>query len=58
MIEKALPYTSNELIQENIFRLKQRLRTVFSNPNPYNNALWEKSEIEQWIKKLNKLIKS
>lgn len=41
---------------ELIERYKQRLRTVYSNPSPYyRTPLYEYSEIQQWIKKLQKI---
>lgn len=45
------------LITELITRYKQRLRTVYSNPNPYDKPLYEFSEIKNWIKKLQKITK-
>lgn len=43
--------------QELILRYQERLRNVFKFPNPYIIPLWEKTEIEQKIKELQKLIK-
>lgn len=37
-----------------IERYQQRLKMVFRHPNPYINPVWEKSEIEQKIKQLQK----
>lgn len=45
--------------QELILRYKQRLKEVYSKPNPIiNNPLTEYREIKQWIEKLkNKVVK-
>lgn len=56
-MKDSLPFTSNDLIHLNIDRLKERVKTVFSNKNPYINPVWEKTEIEQWIGKLEKILK-
>jgi len=40
-----------------IDRMKFRLTQVYKNPNPYIKPLWEAAEINQWIKKLQKLKK-
>ena len=40
---------------ELISRYKQRLKEVWQKPNPYIKPLWEKSEIEQKVKELDKL---
>lgn len=56
-MKDSLPFTTNELIHLNIDRLKERVKTVFSNKNPYINPVWEKTEIEQWIGKLEKILK-
>ena len=45
------------LIHELISRYNQRLKVLWSNPNPFIKPLWEKSEIEQKIKELEKLVK-
>lgn len=57
-MKDSLPFTSNELIQENINRLNKRKREVWSERNPYyTNPIFEKTEIEQKIKQLEKIIK-
>ena len=43
--------------QDLINRYKQRLTMVCKQPNPYDKPLFEYSEIERWIEKLEKLIK-
>ena len=46
-----------ENINDLINRYKQRLTMVCKQPNPYDKPLFEYSEIERWIEKLEKLIK-
>ena len=46
-----------ENINDLIKRYKQRLRSLWTNPSPYIKPLFEYSEIERWIEKLEKLIK-
>ena len=46
-----------ENINELINRYKQRLAMVCKQPNLYDKPLFEYSEIERWIEKLEKLIK-
>lgn len=41
--------------QELILRYKERLKTVFSNPNPLIKPLWERTEILSKIKELEKI---
>ncbi|MES2287402.1 MAG: hypothetical protein V4547_17040 [Bacteroidota bacterium] len=55
--EKSLTTGSQETINELISRYKQRLKTVYSNPNPYDKPLYEYNEIKQMIKRLEKLEK-
>ena len=58
MKDLPLPFTSNELIQENINRLNKRKREVWSDRNPYyTNPIFEKSEIETKIKQLKAILK-
>ena len=40
-----------------ISRYKQRLKQVWAKPNPYIQPLWEKSEIEQKVKELERMLK-
>lgn len=54
---KAYKHGKPTLIQELIKRYKQRLKALWSKPNPFIKPLWEKSEIEQKIKELEKLVK-
>ena len=43
------------LIQELIKRYNQRLKTLWSNPNPYINPLFERTEILSKISQLEKI---
>jgi len=44
------------MIDDLISRYKQRLLTLWDTPNPYyKNPLYEAAEINQWIKKLEKI---
>jgi len=38
-----------------INRMEIRLTQVYKQPNPYIKPLWEAAEINQWIKKLEKI---
>jgi len=40
-----------------IQRYKERLKRVWKEPNPYIQPLWEKSEIENKIKELERISK-
>ena len=58
MKDLPLPFTSNELIQENINRLNKIKKECFINPNPYYvKGIFptEYQEIKQWIDKFEKL---
>jgi len=46
------------LIQELIKRYNQRLKVLWSNPNPFIKPLWEASEINQKIKQLEAITKN
>ncbi len=45
-----------DITAEVIIRLKQRKREVWVKPSPYIIPLWEKTEIEQKISQLQKLL--
>ena len=44
--------------QELIKRYNQRLKVLWSNPNPFIKPLWEASEINQKIKQLEAITKN
>jgi len=49
--------TEQELLTELCNRYRIRLKSVYSQPNPYyDNPLYEYSEIKNWIIKLEKII--